>query len=105
MIMDDEVKFNEGENSLREKKTFLNKQPKHAWLKKSGYGSYRPFPVDVVVFFRQNRLDLRLKIRKDAKFERDWLKTNEDLASKSHRISNFTEFSGSRCSSYRLLSL
>ena len=55
-------------------------------------------------FFCQNSLDLRLKIRKGTKFERDWLKTNEDLASKSHRISNF-KFSGSRCSSYRLLSL
>ena len=52
----------------------------------------------LLLFFRQNSLDLCLKIRKDAKFERDWLKTNEDLASKSHRISNFTEFSGSRCS-------
>ena len=51
MIMDHEVKFNEGENSLRKKKTFLNKQGKHAWLKKSGYGSYRPFPIVVVVFF------------------------------------------------------
>ena len=97
MIMNDEVKFYEGENSLRKKKTFLNKQPKHAWLKKSGYGSYRLFPVDVVVFFRQNSLDLSLKIRKDAKFDCDWLKTNEDLASKSHGISNFTEFSGSCC--------
>ena len=97
--MDDEVKFNEGENSE-------NKQRKHAWLKKSGCGSYRPFPVVVVVvvFFCQNSLDLRLKIRKGTKFERDWLKTNEDLASKSHRISNF-KFCGSRCSSYRLLSL
>ena len=103
--MDHEVKFNEGENSLRKKKTFLNKQGKHAWLKKSSYGSYRPFPIVVVVFFfRQNSLHLRLKIRKDAKFELDWLKTNEDLASKSHRISNF-KFSGSRCSSCRLLSL
>ena len=55
----------------------------------------------LLLLFRQNSwnsLDLCLKIRKDAKFERDWLKTNEDLASKSHRISNFTEFSGSRCS-------
>ena len=43
----------------------------------------------LLLFFRQNSLDLCLKIRKDAKFERDWLKTNEDLASKSHRISNF----------------
>ena len=86
------------------KKTFLNNQRKHAWLKKSGYGIYRPFPVVAVVFFRQNSLDLRLKIRKDAKFERDWLKTNEDLASKSHRISNF-KFRGNRFSSYRLLSL
>ena len=42
MIMDDEVKFNEGENSE-------NKQRKHVWLKKSGCGSYRPFPVVVVV--------------------------------------------------------
>ena len=49
MIMDDEVKFNEGENSVRKKKTFLNKQRKHAWPKKSGCGSYRPFPVVVVV--------------------------------------------------------
>ena len=105
MIMDDEVKFNEGENSLRKKKTFLNKQRKHAWLKKSGYGSYRPFPVVVVVFFYgQNSLDLRLKVRKDAKFERDWLQTNQDLASKSHQISNF-KFRGNRSSSYRLLSL
>ena len=87
------------------KKKILNEQRKHAWLKKSGFGSYRPFPVVVVVVFRQNSLDLRLKIRKDAKFERDWLKTNEDLALKSHRILNFIEFSGSRCSSYRLLSL
>ena len=55
----------------------------------------------LLLLFRQNSwnsLDLCLKIREDAKFERDWLKTNEDLASKSHRISNFTEFSGSRCS-------
>ena len=58
----------------------------------------------LLFFFCQNSLDLRPKIRKGTKFERDWLKTNEDLASKSHRISNF-KFSGSRCSSYRLLSL
>ena len=57
-----------------------------------------PLLLLLLLFFRQNSLDLCLKIRKDAKFERDWLKTNEDLASKSHRISNFTEFSGSRCS-------
>lgn len=68
MIMDDEVKFNEGEIVWEKKKTFLNNQRKHAWLKKSGYGIYRPFPVVVIVFFRQNSLDLRLKIRKDAKF-------------------------------------
>ena len=43
----------------------------------------------LLFFFCQNSLDLRLKIRKGTKFERDWLKTNEDLASKSHRISNF----------------
>ena len=61
-----------------------------------------PLLLLLLLFFRQNSLDLCLKIRKDAKFERDWLKTNEDLASKSHRISNFTEFSGSRCSEYRL---
>ena len=49
-------------------------------------------PLLLLLLFRQNSwnsLDLCLKIRKDAKFERDWLKTNEDLASKSHRISNF----------------
>ena len=57
-----------------------------------------PLLLLLLLLFRQNSLDLCLKIRKDAKFERDWLKTNEDLASKSHRISNFTEFSGSRCS-------
>ena len=57
-----------------------------------------PLLLLLLLFFRQNSLDLCLKISKDAKFERDWLKTNEDLASKSHRISNFTEFSGSRCS-------
>ena len=57
-----------------------------------------PLLLLLLLCFRQNSLDLCLKIRKDAKFERDWLKTNEDLASKSHRISNFTEFSGSRCS-------
>ena len=39
------------------KKTFLNNQRKHAWLKKSGYGIYRSFPVVAVVFFRQNSLD------------------------------------------------
>ena len=51
MIMDDEVKFNEGENSE-------NKQRKHAWLKKSGCGSYRPFPVVVVVFFLSKQIRL-----------------------------------------------
>ena len=51
--MDDEVKFNEGENSE-------NKQRKHAWLKKSGCGSYRPFPVVVVVVFFFVSKQLRL---------------------------------------------
>ena len=104
MIMDHEVKFNEGENSLRKKKHFSTNKENTLGLRSLTMVAIDPSPSLLLFFFRQNSLHLRLKIRKDAKFELDWLKTNEDLASKSHRISNF-KFSGSRCSSCRFLSL
>lgn len=104
MIVDDEVKFNEGENSLRKKKHFSTNNENTLGLRSLAMVAIDPSPLLLLFFYAQNSLDLRLKIRKDAKFERDWLKTNQDLASKSHQISNF-KFRGNRSSSYRLLSL